>query len=98
VKNPVAVSDEVLGRGAQLFKKNCLMCHGEKGKGDGPATTYIKPAPADITPVERQESWTDGEIFWKITTGKNPMPSYGKKLSEEERWMIVHFTRTLKGQ
>jgi mono/diheme cytochrome c family protein len=98
MKNPLAASDDVLAKGLDLYKKNCLMCHGELGKGDGPATKFVKPAPADITVPEKQARWTDGEIFWKVTEGKKPMPSFGKKLSEEERWSLVHYVRSLKGK
>lgn len=98
MKNPLAASDEVLAKGGDLYKKNCLMCHGETGKGDGPATKFVKPAPADISVAEAQAKWTDGEIFWKITEGKKPMPSFGKKLSEEERWSVVHYVRSLKAK
>ena len=38
----------------------------------------------------------DGEIFYKITVGKKPMPSMKTKLSEEERWQIVHYVRSLQ--
>ena len=39
---------------------------------------------------------TDGEIFWKLTVGRNRMPPFDKTLSEEERWAIVHYVRSLK--
>lgn len=94
-ENPVERTSEAVAEGSELYKKNCLMCHGENGKGDGPATKFIKPAPADISTAEVQERLTDGEIFWKITEGKNPMPPFGRKLSEDERWKIVHYVRTL---
>jgi len=37
---------------------------------------------------------TDGELFWKITAGRKPMPSFETKLSEDERWMLVDYIRT----
>jgi mono/diheme cytochrome c family protein len=38
---------------------------------------------------------SDGALFWKITTGKKPMPTYGKRLSETDRWNLVNYIRTL---
>jgi mono/diheme cytochrome c family protein len=39
---------------------------------------------------------TDGEIFWKITKGiTGIMPSMEKRLTEEERWQVVNYIRTL---
>jgi len=95
-KNPVVASDATLLQGKDLYKKNCLMCHGEAGRGDGPATKFVKPAPADISNAAAQDRMTDGEIFWKITVGQKPMPAFGKKLSEDDRWKVVGFVRTLK--
>jgi hypothetical protein len=37
---------------------------------------------------------TDGEHFWKITKGKDPMPSYEKELAVEERWHVINYINT----
>ena len=89
---------EVLAEALRLYEKNCLTCHGAKGKGDGPASGFIEPSPTDISTPELHSRMTDGEIFWKITEGRNPMPSFKKKLPENERWKLVHFVRNLKAR
>ena len=94
--NPLPSTAEILGEGSTLYKKNCEMCHGPTGKGDGPATRFIKPAPHDISTPEVQSEMADGGIFWKLTIGKKPMPPFGKKLSDHERWALVHYVRSLK--
>ncbi len=94
--NPLPSTADVLAEGSALYKKNCEMCHGATGKGDGPATQFVKPAPHDITAPEVQSEMTDGGIFWKLTVGKKPMPPFGKKLSDNERWALVHYVRSLK--
>jgi len=96
VQNPIEGTPETLAAGADLFKKHCLMCHGEIGKGDGPATKFMKPSPPDMTVAGTKARMTDGEIFYKISTGKRPMPPMNKKLSETERWQVVHHVRTLQ--
>lgn len=35
--------------GAVLFAENCAVCHGKSGRGDGPWSAGMKPAPADLT-------------------------------------------------
>lgn len=95
-KNPRLSSPEVLKEGLALYRKNCLTCHGEAGKGDGPAAEFIQTAPANISSPAGQDRMTDGEIFWKITEGRNPMPPFKKKLSVEERWTVVHYVRSLR--
>jgi mono/diheme cytochrome c family protein len=96
VGNPVEGTPEAVAAGAGLYKKHCLMCHGETGKGDGPATKFMKPAPPDMTTPGTKGRMTDGEIFYKVSTGKRPMPPMNRKLSETERWQVVHYLRTLQ--
>jgi mono/diheme cytochrome c family protein len=38
---------------------------------------------------------TDGELFWKMTTGRAPMPSWQDKLTETQRWELVNYLRKL---
>ncbi|MBI2553183.1 MAG: cytochrome c [Candidatus Rokubacteria bacterium] len=94
VKNPVARSDKVIADAKKTAEANCVACHGAKGAGDGPAAAALPVKPANWTsPAVQGES--DGEIFWKITNGRGPMPPW-KHLSEKDRWALVHYIRTLK--
>jgi hypothetical protein len=36
------------------------------------------------------EKITDGKRLWKITTGKEGMPSFEKDLTEPERWHVIN--------
>ncbi len=94
--NPVPAGDAAVEAGRTLYAARCASCHGDEGKGDGRATRFIKPAPADISTVEARDRMTDGEMFYKITEGRKPMPGMKRTLSEEERWQVVHFLRTLQ--
>ncbi len=39
---------------------------------------------------------TDGEVFWKISRGiRGIMPAGEKRMTEEERWNVVNYIRTL---
>lgn len=98
VENPIANSAEATAAGEALYGKHCKMCHGDAGKGDGAATQFIKPAPADMTTAAVRDANTDGDIFYKITTGKRPMPAMQRKMSEEERWQVVLFVRKLQAE
>jgi hypothetical protein len=56
----------------------------------------LRRKPADISDKERMTSMTDGEVFWKISKGINGiMPAGEKRMTEEERWHVVNFVRTL---
>lgn len=93
-KNPVAKSDKVIASTKKLFEVNCVACHGTKGLGDGAAAASLPVKPANWTSPATQ-GMTDGELFWKITNGRGPMPPW-KHLSENDRWALVHFIRTFK--
>ena len=46
-KTPIMQSDATSGK--QMYTDYCAPCHGGAGKGDGPAASALKPAPADLT-------------------------------------------------
>ena len=95
VKNPVPATPENLAAGAQTFKDNCMLCHGEKGMGDGPGAKTIKVKPANFTDAKLLALETDGSLFWKMSNGRGPMPSWKDDLSETERWQLVNYLRKL---
>jgi mono/diheme cytochrome c family protein len=93
-KSPVATSPKTLAQGKKVAQVNCASCHGTTGKGNGPAAMALNPRPADWTSKKVQDE-TDGEIFWKITTGRGAMPAW-KHLPEPDRWALVQHVRSLK--
>lgn len=93
-KNPIEASEASLAQGKVVYVKECASCHGDKGKGDGPAVKDLEKKPGDLTSSKTQEQ-SDGALFWKITEGNKPMASYEKTLSEEDRWHVINYLRTL---
>ncbi|HVW13659.1 MAG TPA: cytochrome c [Mucilaginibacter sp.] len=94
VKNPLAGDKSVLADGKVLYTANCAPCHGNKGRGDGPAAAALNPKPADHSSVAVQNE-SDGALFWKLSEGRNPMPSYKKILTDKQRWELINYIRTL---
>ena len=94
VSNPLKDNATAVPEGKKLYVKYCVVCHGDKGKGDGIAAPSLNPRPADHS-CEKVQSQTDGAIFWKMTTGRAPMASYAKSLTETQRWQLVDYIRTL---
>jgi mono/diheme cytochrome c family protein len=99
-----ATNPEHLRRGRSLFVMHCVTCHGDQGRGDGPsARLHAKRsgyAPRDLSRPDVQAGLTDGEMFWKIGMGWRPsgrivMPGVRSEVSEEDRWRIVLYVRSL---
>jgi len=93
-KNPVPANGSSLAAGQKIYSKTCAMCHGKTGDADGPAVIELNIHPAKLSDPKLATE-PDGALFWKITTGKKPMPAFGKRLSETDRWNMVNYIRTL---
>ena len=94
LKNPIAPTESTLKAARGIYLEECAQCHGEQGKGDGPKARLHFPAPADLTDARRMNSVTDGEIFYQISEGRKPMPSFKKRLTEDQRWGLVLLVRS----
>ncbi len=102
MQNPVPVTSAGNALAKALYEDNCARCHGDRGEGDGPDANLYRPKPASLAAAIRAGDnpsqgggMTDGEIFWKITEGRRPMPGFKKQLTDEQRWQLVNFLRTL---
>lgn len=97
IRNPVAAHQKSIAAGKVIYQQECLACHGNMGKGNGPAAIALERRPGDLSmPMMREHS--DGALFWKITEGRRPMPSFKKLLTDDERWQVVDYIRTLAPQ
>lgn len=94
-ENPLKPSEKNIALGNKIYKKMCWSCHGENGKGNGPAGVSLDPMPADFS-TDKFQNQTDGAIYWKLSTGRGAMAPYENNLSEDQRWSIVNYLRTLK--
>jgi mono/diheme cytochrome c family protein len=93
-KNPFASTDANLNAAKPVYNEYCANCHGDSGKGDGSDAMMYDPSPSDLTDSKHMNSLTDGEIFYQITQGRKPMPSFRKKLTEDQRWQLVILVRS----
>lgn len=95
LKNPYPATAASMQQAKAKFQQLCVICHGDKGKGDGVAGMALKPKPANFTTTKVQ-SESDGAIFWKMTNGRAPMAAYKDILTDQERWELVNYIRTFK--
>jgi len=98
--NPVKSKPDAATIGREFYMQVCSACHGKTGQGNGPNSIYPKregkPLPPTNLTSKVVQANTDGELFWKITNGRSPMPAHRIRLDDEQRWYIVSFLRTLK--
>ena len=94
--NPVKSDATSIATGKELYTQHCKSCHGTKGKGDGPKAAQLDTESGDFTKPTFQ-SQTDGAIFYKTTEGRKDMPSFKKKIADQnDVWSVVNYVRTLK--
>jgi putative copper export protein/mono/diheme cytochrome c family protein len=94
--NPIPPTAASLSAGERVYRQHCQACHGVTGAGDGPAAAMLRPRPSDLR-VHMAAGHTDGQLYFWITEGfaGTAMPAYRTTLSEEERWHVLNFIRTL---
>lgn len=81
--------------GRDVFMHQCVACHGESGKGDGPAAIAFDPKPANLTDPNRIGVLTDDQILEVLRNGKGPMPAFGKLLSDQDILAVLEYVRSL---
>jgi mono/diheme cytochrome c family protein len=95
--NPVPDSPAVQAEAKQLYADLCAHCHGDSGAGDGGEAQMYTPPPADFT-RPAMANIRDGELFYRITAGRKPMPSFRTTLTADQRWKLVRYIRTFAAQ
>lgn len=89
--------------GRVRFAELCASCHGEAGKGDGPAAgalidVWENPiVPADLSAEHHKSGDSPRDLYRSLATGLNgtPMVGFAGQLGEAEIWELVAFIRQL---
>ncbi len=94
-----SVTPAMLEKGRSIYKANCVPCHGEGGKGDGPGAGVLKPPPRDHTDAVYMNTLTDKNIADVIKMGgaikgRPLMPSH-PQIGGADMDALVAYIRTL---
>ncbi len=95
ISHAALAADRLPDRAGELFRINCLPCHGEGGEGTGPVAPYLNQLPANLR-TARVRALTRTEIYDILTQGKDMMPSFRGELSADERMMLASFVASMK--
>ncbi|HRP07534.1 MAG TPA: FTR1 family protein [Gemmatimonadales bacterium] len=87
-----------LARGGEIYDRECAMCHGGSGGGDGPAGTALDPPPANLADFESLLDVTPLAFYQRITIGVagTAMPAYEGLLDPADRWAVALYASTLR--
>jgi mono/diheme cytochrome c family protein len=98
--NPIDRTEESVAQGKSVYEMNCMVCHGQSGKGDGPNADSLPVRPADLT--YHVPNHPDGTLFKVISLGvagveRQNMPAFEQTLTEDERWHLINYLRSQFG-
>lgn len=92
---PPLEGDEMLQRGAALFRDHCVQCHGAPGVAPEPFALGLTPAPANLAHTARV--WPPADIYWAVRNGikMTGMPAWEFRLPDADLWAVVAFVEKL---
>ena len=96
IANPVAADERSLRNGRMQYAINCIVCHGERGTGDGPVTKFGFPPIPIGAGSNAAGRLSDGYLFGIIRNGRGLMPPYNR-IEERDRWDLINYLRALQG-
>ena len=96
----------MIARGREIYASRCAVCHGEEGRGDGPAVTALPVRPPDLRDPGMVGEMAGNYWFWRISEGGlvepfrsqgSIMPAWKDELSVEDRWAVIAYQHTFSG-
>jgi DMSO reductase family type II enzyme heme b subunit len=100
-KPAAAPSDAEVGK--KVYEKRCTYCHGDDGKGDGPAADFFTPRPRDFTsglykyrstPTGKMPRDTDLLKTIGLGLPGTGMPGWDDVLNEKEQTAVAQYIKT----
>lgn len=88
------------GNGQKIFRANCVVCHGERGDGKGPAASAMTPEPTNFTSEYVMRKITDDRLIKSIKDGRpgTAMVGFGKTLKNKDIEEVAEYIRSLAGK
>ena len=84
-----------IARGAVVFARFCIPCHGPDGEGHGLAVSRGMLPPPSLK-ADRAVKMRDGQMFHVVTKGQGNMASYAVQVGQDDRWKAILHVRALQ--
>ncbi len=100
IKNPLpALTKEENTEAERLYLVSCGICHGKKLDGNGPLWNNgdgpYPAAPKNLL-ADDMKAMAEGTMFHSVTYGKGQMGSYASQMSTKQRWMVIHYIKSMQ--
>jgi mono/diheme cytochrome c family protein len=96
----------MIARGKEIYTSRCVVCHGDKGDGKGPAALNVSLKPPDLTDAKMVAEMAGRYWFWRVSEGGlvepfrskgSAMPAWKGELSRDDRWAVIAYAHTFSG-
>jgi mono/diheme cytochrome c family protein len=96
-RSPYPNVPKAITAGGEVYRANCIACHGAKGRGDGDAGLDLLPSPALLSEMMDKQGTVDEYLLWTISEGgqafDTSMPAYKDRLTENQIWQVIAYLR-----
>ncbi len=80
----------------ELYAKECAVCHGPAGKGDGPGARMLSPAPTNFHGVQPTTKYASTVLVSGVRG--TAMPRWELKLAPAQRELLARYVRSFYGR
>ncbi|MEQ8355849.1 MAG: cytochrome c [Kiloniellaceae bacterium] len=96
-RSPYPGVPKAITAGGEVYRANCIACHGPRGRGDGDAGLDLVPSPALLTGLTDKKTAVDEYLLWTVSEGGQAfgtaMPAFKNRLSEDQIWQVIAYLR-----
>ncbi len=71
------VAPTVIAQGSAIFHDHCAVCHGERGRGDGPAAGALTPRPTNLASLTKRTGTFPAAHITAVLKGTDPILAHG---------------------
>ncbi len=89
-------SPDLRSQGRILYRRDCVLCHGDLGDGRGVRAADLTPTPRDFTDPAWQDARDARHLYYAVAEGRHgtAMPPWKATLSPNEIWSLVAYVRS----